>query len=574
MHAKTAQLARRVAAALLLAVTHAVSAAPAIRGDAADALAFVPIDADGAIIIRDGTHLAQTPAGQHAINALRADPTFATSREAWQQLASKIGFTEDETAKQLAGKRVLLVWRNDAWCLLTLVEQPTADRVRQRLGLQLRTNRHGQPVHEVEQGRFKVIIGDAATHAWLRLGVTARNPQRFYDAILIAPANAVRLIDDLTKRLSTTSSDPSLAQHPLARSALQLPPTPSTRADLILAGPRPLDLLGLTDPLGRQSAPQPNDATNNDQQPAQRTFAVATVNGPNVNIRTYASTPQHRSHTTDDHTTQPPDNTVPQLTSDAILTLMTSGSPDSGITSVITQIIAQSTGADPSRVLINIDRNGNAVAAAHISTPADAVSNLDRTIGSFAQRDAITRLAGAFPRSVRVITLNETPADAPQAPHPIKLPEAFNSIAWVAATDTTQPQAAGWVILGTNAESVQNASARLTPPNHTATITANARTHAHATQPQRTIISMGSADPPAIARWLADSRLNTFADQLAPLRIVQRVQWASWHEPGQQHTDHHHRIVESATLRFVEITDDTPQADEPDDAAEATTPAR
>lgn len=126
----------------------------------------------------------RTPAGVSLRRALVDLGAFGRTREAWEALASTLGMDGTAASDRLLGGRVLMLGDglsgdSPRWACVMSVDRETAKDAPRRLGAAPRATLDGRTVYAIEDGRFRVAVGD------FRQGQTT---------IAIAPSGSERLL--------------------------------------------------------------------------------------------------------------------------------------------------------------------------------------------------------------------------------------------------------------------------------------------------------------------------------------------------------------------------------------------
>ncbi len=141
-------------------------------------LATLPPSVDAAVVLdRPGTRLWEDPAGAALRAALSGTGLFAQTQRAWQGLASALGYTGDEAAVALLGRRVLVAWdgltRDDGtgaagaagradtrWAVVAQIDAETARSLRATLNAAPRRTHLGRVIYSVDAGRTAMAVID------------------------------------------------------------------------------------------------------------------------------------------------------------------------------------------------------------------------------------------------------------------------------------------------------------------------------------------------------------------------------------------------------------------------------
>lgn len=198
------------AAGICVAASHAVAgpAAPTVGENDPWALfgSFPPgVDA-AAVLNAPGQRLFQDPGGRAVRAALARTGMFSQTVRAWTGLANALGYTEDEAATALLGRRVIVAWdrlitpaggaagalatvaRFDTrWAVIAEVNHDTARAIRASLKAAPRRTVGGRVIYTIDAGRIAMAVTDDAEHT----------------RVLIAPVEAASLLDALLTALRT-----------------------------------------------------------------------------------------------------------------------------------------------------------------------------------------------------------------------------------------------------------------------------------------------------------------------------------------------------------------------------------
>jgi hypothetical protein len=107
----------------------------------------------------------RTPAGVSLRRALVDLGAFGRTREAWEALASTLGMDGTAASDRLLGGRVLMLGDglsgdSPRWACVMSVDRETAKDAPRRLGAAPRATLDGRTVFAIEDGRFRVAVGD------------------------------------------------------------------------------------------------------------------------------------------------------------------------------------------------------------------------------------------------------------------------------------------------------------------------------------------------------------------------------------------------------------------------------
>lgn len=248
---------RTVAAACLGALAAGVWSGPArAQPDARDAahpwsmFAALPDSVDAAAVLdRPADLLLTDPAGRTARDLLVRTGLFAQTQRAWAGLSEALGYTQEEAARALLGRRVTVAWsgltpaadnpnpggpagaaaRADTrWLVIAEIDRGTAEAVRERLKPAPRRTVDGRVVYSIDTGRTAMALLDADdghTHA----------------RVLIAPNQAVALLEATISGPIVPPRD-APARQDARQDARQAPPAPhpfATRPPVMLGATRP-----------------------------------------------------------------------------------------------------------------------------------------------------------------------------------------------------------------------------------------------------------------------------------------------------------------------------------------------
>ena len=149
------------------------SPALASRDDPWAQIAALPVTVDAAAVLdRPGSRLWSDPAGIAVRRALSSTGLFTQTERAWAGLADALGYSQDQAAAALLGRRVLIAWdglsRGDGagtagradtrWAVLAEVDRDTAREIRTRLRAAPRRTVQGRVVYSVDAGRTAMAV--------------------------------------------------------------------------------------------------------------------------------------------------------------------------------------------------------------------------------------------------------------------------------------------------------------------------------------------------------------------------------------------------------------------------------
>lgn len=141
-------------------------------------LATLPASVDAGVVLdRPGERLWADPAGLAFRAALSGTGLFAQTERAWNGLATALGYTGDQAATALLGRRVLIAWdglvRDDGtgafgaagradtrWAVVAQIDAETARSLRARLNAAPRRTLQGRVIYSVDAGRTAMAVID------------------------------------------------------------------------------------------------------------------------------------------------------------------------------------------------------------------------------------------------------------------------------------------------------------------------------------------------------------------------------------------------------------------------------
>lgn len=141
-----------------------VWASPGAAGSPGDRV-FAGANAELMVQIDDLAAQLRTPAGVSLRRALGDLGAFGRTREAWEALASTLGMDATTASDRLLGGRVLILGDglsgdSPRWACVMSVDRETAKDAPRRLGGAPRATLDGRTVYAIEDGRFRVAVGD------------------------------------------------------------------------------------------------------------------------------------------------------------------------------------------------------------------------------------------------------------------------------------------------------------------------------------------------------------------------------------------------------------------------------
>lgn len=184
------------------------SAAHGARVDPWAQIAALPATVDAAAVLdRPGVRLWSDPAGITVRRAMSSTGLFAQTERAWSGLAGALGYTEDQAAAALLGRRVLIAWdglsRGDGagaagradtrWAVSAEVDRDTAREIRTRLRAAPRRTIQGRVVYSVDAGRTAMAVIDEGSET----------------RVVFAPNGAAALLEALLAPSPTTPTTPA-----------------------------------------------------------------------------------------------------------------------------------------------------------------------------------------------------------------------------------------------------------------------------------------------------------------------------------------------------------------------------
>jgi hypothetical protein len=173
-------------------------------------LAALPTGVDAAAVLdRPGERLWSDPAGVAFRAALSGTGLFAQTERAWNGLAAALGYTGDQAAAALLGRKVLIAWdglaRDDGtgafgaagradtrWAVVAQIDPETARSLRATLNAAPRRIHQGRVIYSVDAGRTAMAVIDDGMQT--RVVFAPNGASSLLDSLLApAPADASAL---------------------------------------------------------------------------------------------------------------------------------------------------------------------------------------------------------------------------------------------------------------------------------------------------------------------------------------------------------------------------------------------
>jgi|GEM_PF-2050544 len=156
-----ATLARRGVAAWLCALLVLTGVARADWDSLVSVVSRAPGDAELVVAVEDAAHLRRTRIGEALTGVIRESGLLERTGSAWDELALRLGLSDDDAFDRLLGRRVVLIVRPGGagrdWALISDVDQRTEALLRARLRPVPRRLVNRRPVYALENGAFELV---------------------------------------------------------------------------------------------------------------------------------------------------------------------------------------------------------------------------------------------------------------------------------------------------------------------------------------------------------------------------------------------------------------------------------
>lgn len=169
-----------------------------------EVLKGLPLNIEAVVAVNGGAKQRSSAAGRALTQMIQSSGAMAETVQAWQELATTLGWTPERTFDEVLGRRVSLVIRGlniDAaegpdWALMSEVSTDTQRHLRNKLKAAPRGAIAGMSVLSIEDGSFEFVVSPE-----VRAGGRGA-------IILLAPRRSENMLDELAPALNIIPAAP------------------------------------------------------------------------------------------------------------------------------------------------------------------------------------------------------------------------------------------------------------------------------------------------------------------------------------------------------------------------------